>query len=152
MTADILSKRPSTLRKFQERVTDPKYEGKRISRSQLEREDSPSESEDSESDAVVKIRGVEDDANASPQETDSESSHGHVRFQVDIDEAEKTDDEADDAKAIATEEGMSAMLKRTREQERLKGKAVIRQTVSAIYSPLSSSFHLRRPVNIRQPS
>jgi protein AATF/BFR2 len=146
-----LSNRPSSLRKLQDSIGDPKYDGVRTSRKALlEQEDQPPEGED----------GGEENGGSNEfadNDDDDESEEEFQGFGVgvegpwgseDEDEDEETDEEEEDeletpkskpsaipsSKRKAEEEepsgDLTSTLKSAREADRRKGKAVGRQIVS----------------------
>lgn len=115
-------RRPSALRKIHDSVADPKYDGKRTTRRQL------LESEEA-SDAEEHDASSEDEAGLSAE---SQS--------MDEDESEKNEDEDNsgeleeavtEARSMQPEpvDDLSSTLRKTRDEDRTKGKAISRQLV-----------------------
>lgn len=113
----VLGKSPSDLRKSRDTVSDPKYDGVRISRKDLlEHDDENSENQPSDDE--------------DPPEPSSDEDEGSDDVQ-NAPEALKISPPSPRVSTTAPhEDDLSLSLKRVREEERNKGKAVARQQVS----------------------
>ncbi|KAL5513188.1 BFR2 [Sanghuangporus vaninii] len=118
---------PSVLRsKLQESFVDPKYEGKRISRKQLEDNDDKYISDDMPGDTGSRPVTSEDEPENSEEEDDGNS--GVPKVQKDLREvASNPPEDSKNAPQRFDDHDLSSTLKRAREEERKKGKAVARQ-------------------------
>ena len=116
--------RPSSLRdKWHESLSDPKYEGVRVSRKELEEDEEglSDDTDDTQEQPVTSDEEVENrDEGQADQKSHTDATPEHLSGPVkEIRPApQKTDDQ-----------DLSSTLKRTREEERRKGKAVSRQLV-----------------------
>lgn len=110
--------RPSDLRKSRDTVSDPKYDGVRISRKELLEDDDENSSENQPSD------------DEDPPEPSSDEEQGSD----DVQNAPEALNLSPSSPRVTTtaphEDDLSSSLKRVREEERKKGKAVARQQVS----------------------
>ncbi|KAL0580603.1 DNA-directed DNA polymerase delta [Marasmius crinis-equi] len=129
----------STLRKLQDNMADPKYDGVRTSRRQLMEEDVSSdendglhEDEDSAEDVAVNGEASEED-DEDEDEDPSTSEHESDDEQVDQSEEQNHSTNttlaghADEKNATTEAEGLTSALRKTREEDRKKGLAVSRQ-------------------------
>ncbi|KAL5536909.1 BFR2 [Sanghuangporus sanghuang] len=118
---------PSVLRdKLQESLVDPKYEGKRISRKQLEVNDDKCISDDMPGDIGSRPVTSEDESENSEEEGDGNS--GVPKAQKDLREvASNPPEDSKSAPQRSDDHDLSSTLKRAREEERKKGKAIARQ-------------------------
>lgn len=111
---------PSALRKLRDSVADPKYDGTRTTRKQL----LESDGELSESD--------EEEVYSEGQD-EGESSQSSVNEEEDEDlpsQSEATEEETTpEFKQTETPEDLTSTLRKTRDEDRKKGKAVSRQIV-----------------------
>ena len=135
--------RPSALRsKLHESISDPKYSGVRVSRSQLEgdedADDSESASEDGADDPAKDFADGDEQPVTSDDETDnSEDKDTHPDSDPDEEVSPPVAETGDSGKTsggvnvnVDEKDELSSTLKRAREEERKKGKAVARQLVS----------------------
>ncbi|KAH8116412.1 TRAUB-domain-containing protein [Phellopilus nigrolimitatus] len=117
---------PSALRKLQDKISDPKYEGVRISRKKLEDDDDDELSEDVPDAANEPMTSEGEDE----EEDDEDNEDGDAE-----EEAPKVQSRRNTASEAVSNKGpapkadgeLSLTLKHTREEERKKGKAVARQ-------------------------
>lgn len=124
----IVYYRPSSLRRLQS-VADPKYEGVKTSRKQLmessDQEPSDLEDDDADGDSESGAEGEEgeqhDDSQSIPSESEPEET-GEER-QTTLPSGKQSDTELDPA------EDLPSTLRKTREEDRTKGKAVSQQIV-----------------------
>lgn len=139
---------PSALRKIHDSVSDPKYDGVRISRTELENSDSDhtnAESSDDVPDPALTPVTSEDEESQHEDAIDEDSEHSPVltRHRQAVQSAPLNSGPAPHPQP---EDELSSALKRTREEERKKGKAVSRQMVriasvsSALLDSSSESF------------
>ena len=145
----------SSLRKLQESISDPKYDGVKISRSRIYDEDEDNQ-EDEDDDAEMKDlldgevssegaidEGSEDqdqDENSPANPTgssgdESQAEARHIRSSRTIADGDEEDDnnEEEDADANDDDRELADALRKTRDQDRLKGKAIIQQQVSLTF-------------------
>ncbi|KAG8691761.1 rRNA-processing protein bfr2 [Ceratobasidium sp. 423] len=124
---------PSSLRKQKDALVDPKYEGVRTSRSQLYEfddktdEDIGSGSVASESQDESNESGTEDEEN--PEEPNGDSKNGEEIKESGDDREEGGDSETSDAAPEFAADNLTAALKKTREADKEKGRAIIQQRV-----------------------
>ena len=137
---------PSALRsKLHESISDPKYTGVRVSRSQLEGDedeyDSESASEDDADSPAKNFADGDQQPVTSDEETDNSEDNNNTRLDSDPDEgvsapAAETDDGRKASGGVnsnvSEKDELSSTLKRAREEERKKGKAVVRQLVNPL--------------------
>lgn len=133
---------PSALRsKLHESISDPKYEGVRVSRSQIEDDNEPAShiaSEDDANDipgrrADGEDRPVttseEDSDNSEDEDSHSEASRNEHIFPLATEIVKSSTTSEGDRSNAKEKDELSSTLKRAREEERKKGKAVARQLV-----------------------
>jgi protein AATF/BFR2 len=112
----VLYHRPSKLRKLHESLNEPKYAGKKITRqlgddiSSAEEDDKQISEDDSES-----SKPAEEEEEPSQSDSDSEMEQNGTNHAEDL----------------------SNLLKRAKESDRAKGRAVSKQLVSVAPSPVS---------------
>lgn len=112
---------------MQESLSDPKYEGVRISRKQIE-EDESDDTDGVREQPVTSEEELENrDEGQDDQETHTETPP--ERFSEAFKEITPASQKIDD-------QDLSSTLKRAREEERKKGKAVSRQLVSSVRLPI----------------
>lgn len=136
--------RPSTLRKQRDSVTDPKYEGTRVSRKQLfednvaEENEEASDDESGEHHVISEVdEDVEDEAGQTSEEGEGASDDDDDSISGPANQGPSTASVRlthTEHLPPTTEAGpstgeLSSTLKRAREEERRKGKAVARQMV-----------------------
>ncbi|KAL5492410.1 BFR2 [Sanghuangporus weigelae] len=134
---------PSVLRsKLQVSFVDPKYEGKRISRKQLEDNDNNYISDVMPGDLGSRPVTSEDESENSEEEDDGNSDV--PKAQKDLREvASKPPEDSQSAPQRSDDHDLSSTLKRSREEERKKGKAVARQ-LSLFDSLLDARIRLQK--------
>jgi Ca2+-dependent lipid-binding protein len=135
--------RPSELRKLQDSLADPKYEGVRTSRKALEErqyEESEIDSEDEE-DEFAGLHGGSSDVDRDGEEPDN-SEGDESQMNEDEDSEGDSEDVTDEAPpsslrppkrpAPEQEEDPTSALKQAREADKKKGQAVAKQIVSQV--------------------
>jgi protein AATF/BFR2 len=132
--------RPSTIRRY-DSIADPKYEGVKITRKSLMVEDDEVLSEEDE-DAQSQSGSDEED-----EEEDSESNANYDDDEVPPSQGEENEDDEEETKSVSgtqltekpsakpeelaeTVEVLSATLRQKREEDRRKGRSVLRQIVN----------------------
>ncbi|KAF8845233.1 TRAUB-domain-containing protein [Paxillus ammoniavirescens] len=115
---------PSALRKLQDRVSDPKYDGVTTSRKELMDDDDDDDDDDSNSgeDEEPDLHGqviVEHEPPSSEQEEDHRSDHEVEVSTIDASITRPRDSDQN--------EDLSSTLRKTREEDRKKGKAISKQ-------------------------
>ncbi|KAJ3982565.1 apoptosis-antagonizing transcription factor [Lentinula detonsa] len=115
----------STLRKLHDNIGDPKYDGVKVSRTQLLEEDDSysSDSSGGQEEETDEVQNGEGDWNArkeetGPQQRDEKAPENEGMTEVEV---EKTEDPYGSAKDI------TVMLRKTQNEDRKKGLAVSRQ-------------------------
>ncbi|KAL5531670.1 hypothetical protein ACEPAG_4547 [Sanghuangporus baumii] len=134
---------PSVLRsKLQESLVDPKYEGKRISRKQLEENDDNYISDDMPGDIGSRLVTSEDESENTEEEDDGNSDV--PKAQKDLREvALKPPEDSKNTPQRSDDHDLSSTLKRARDEERKKGKVVARQ-LSLFDSLLDARIRLQK--------
>ncbi|KAF8661273.1 hypothetical protein AX16_001374 [Volvariella volvacea WC 439] len=124
---------PSSLRKLHDNISDPKYDGVKTSRKQLQAEFQPSKQDESEEgDGGGEAGSLHSGDEELERDYDEEESDGESFVQSES-QIESGEDEAppktpnDMSIPISGGNDMAAALQRTREADRKKGKAVARQ-------------------------
>ncbi|KZT27772.1 TRAUB-domain-containing protein [Neolentinus lepideus HHB14362 ss-1] len=130
---------PSAIRKLHDSVADPKYEGVRTSRKQLMEdggdEDTSGEDGDHDfSDSQGGDSGEEDDV-PSDSASDDVEDEDILRPPPTKVSSDKTKGPSSTENSPAPVEALSSSLRKTREEDRRKGKAVSRQIVRTSYLP-----------------
>ena len=124
--AHFSGKRPSDLRKSRDTVSDPKYDGIRISRKDLEDDND----DDNGSEKSSENQPSDDEDPPEPSSDEEEPEEGSD----DVQNASEAHNLSPSSPRVTTtaphEDELSSTLKRVREEERKKGKAVARQQVS----------------------
>ena len=109
--------RPSTLRKLHDSIADPKYEGKRTTRREIQESDEELGSDEQEEDEDISEDEhspvIEDDL---PSESEASDAPEHSVAPSHHSDSEPPDD-------------LTSTLRKTRDEDRRKGKAVSRQIV-----------------------
>lgn len=113
--------RPSGLRKLQDSISDPKYNAKRTSRKRLQEESEPEELSDDQEDEEETARDSGIASEEHPDESESSENEGPDDVPLPVGEHEAQDD-------------LTISLRKTREDERTKGRAVTQQIVCTTYS------------------
>ena len=121
-----LSNSPSTLRKLADSISDPKYEGVKVTRKQMMESDEDDDNEDSAHGNVPDGDGANSAAELSENEQDLLTAPSG-RTQSGASHSPPTNVSLP---AHSEDDVLATTLKRTREEERKKGKAVARQLVS----------------------
>ena len=146
MCITVLFQSPSAIRKLHDSVTDPKYDGVRTSRKQLlEESDKDVSSDDEDVDGSVPSQSGEegysdapnergpdeddegtDEESSAPEESDEEAMHSPS----DQRSGEPTNEVASQpVNTTELNDDLALNLRKTREEDREKGKAVSRQVV-----------------------
>lgn len=139
---------PSALRKLHDSVADPKYEGVKTSRKHIFDDDDSDEDamEENPLDAALGADDGSDDGQSDGGE-DSEGEEGSEQGDDvgDNDQGDHSDTRPSPppkkvafSKPAEKSDDLAATLKRSRDADRLKGKAVSRQLVNTVCLPESS--------------
>ncbi|KAK1232724.1 rRNA-processing protein bfr2 [Marasmius sp. AFHP31] len=123
----------STLRKLQDNISDPKYDGVPTSRKQMMEEDSLSEEEeDSHDDEDEEVEDEEmeggEHKQGHPASSEHDTNNGEEEQSEDLDRPTgDKQSEPKNLKQTSEAEGLTTALRKTREEDRKKGIAVSRQ-------------------------